>query len=168
MYCGNNKFAPGLMDGTVRLGNRYDCFRRGVGIGLNLPVDPSFRRQYEPIDKERVYCGKKTRRPQGYTRTGNLPQCQAKGVGVGKRLKAMGRRAFAFPGVEKYGNPWGKILFTYIASSILWFLYLYYTKPCFVMKEDQKAVDMKKLRNVFLWGLGILFISYYIVLNFII
>ena len=82
--CSNNKYRG------VK-GTRYDCFRKGVGIGLNQPVDKSYRNKYSPIDKRKVYCGKARRLPQKYDIMGNLPMCLQKGVGVGKTMKARRR-----------------------------------------------------------------------------
>lgn len=88
MYCGNNGMYPGLRDGSLTLGTRYKCLRRGIGIGLNLPVDPTYRNEYLPIDKTKIYCGNERTLPSGYDMFGNLPQCQSKGVSVGKKIKA--------------------------------------------------------------------------------
>ena len=82
--CSNNKYRGNK-------GTRYDCFRKGVGIGLSQPVDKSYRDRYSPIDKRKVYCGKARRLPQKYDIMGNLPMCLQKGVGVGKTMKARRR-----------------------------------------------------------------------------
>lgn len=87
-YCGNNRNDPALTSGEKKMGTRYICFRRGVGIGKNLPLDPAFSVPYDPIDNFKIYCGKKTRLPPGYDRMGSLSHCLQKGVGVGKSLKA--------------------------------------------------------------------------------
>ena len=52
MYCGNNRKYTGLTQGTHTLGTRYKCFRRGVGIGRNLPVTNNSI-EYEPIDRRK-------------------------------------------------------------------------------------------------------------------
>ena len=82
--CSNNKYRGAK-------GTRYDCFRKGVGIGLSQPVDKSYRNRYSPRDKRKVYCGKARRLPQKYDIMGNLPMCLQKGVGVGKTMKARRR-----------------------------------------------------------------------------
>lgn len=80
IYCGNNYYK---LEGK-RLGSRYDCFRKGIGVGLNLrniEYEP-----YEPIDRWAVWCGK-GRMPRGYNHVGTRSECLRKGVGVGKRLQ---------------------------------------------------------------------------------
>lgn len=91
MYCGNNKKHPSVVKGEKKIGNKYDCFRKGVGVGLNLPIDESFV-EYKPIDKRRIYCGKEKKLPHGYDLIGNNSLCLRKGVGIGKKLKLSRRR----------------------------------------------------------------------------
>lgn len=86
MYCGNNQRHPDLISGEKRLGTRYECFKKGVGVGLNLPVDTSYIARYVPIDRTKIYCGNRRRRPDGYDKLGNLGECLRKGVGVGKKI----------------------------------------------------------------------------------
>ena len=88
MYCGNNAADAGLLNGNKQLGTRYQCFRKGIGKGLNLPVDLNYNGAYNPIDPARVYCGNQNALPAGYDRMGNLSECLRKGVGVGKRQRA--------------------------------------------------------------------------------
>jgi hypothetical protein len=83
MYCGNNALKAG-----VRFGTRYDCLKKGIGVGIHAPVDPSYNEPYEPIDKTRVYCGTKKRLPGNYDRMGSPSECLRKGVGIGKRISA--------------------------------------------------------------------------------
>lgn len=92
IYCGNNRNNPDLVSGRKRLGTRYECFRKGVGVGRNLPYDKAYSTPYIPIDDFKVYCGKKTRLPPGYDRMGSASQCLHKGIGVGKSLRAKKRR----------------------------------------------------------------------------
>ena len=92
MYCGNNRRSLAIRrDGKV-IGTRYQCFQRGVGIGLNLPYDPNYATRYVPIDDRKIYCGKKDRLPKGYDIMGNSSMCIRKGVGVGLSLKAKRHR----------------------------------------------------------------------------
>lgn len=88
MYCGNNRKHKDVLSGEKKIGSRYDCFRKGVGIGLNLPLDPDYDGEYEPIDKRKIYCGKNKKLPPGYSYLGNPSICLRKGVGVGKKKKA--------------------------------------------------------------------------------
>lgn len=92
VYCGNNKLNRRVRSGKLSIGTRYECLRQGVGIGLSLPVNKDYIGKYLPIDERRIYCGTKRRLPPKYDLMGNLPQCQAKGVGIGMRKKAMSRR----------------------------------------------------------------------------
>ena len=87
MYCGNNRNNPDLVAGVKILGTRYDCFRKGVGVGLHLPPDPDYAIAYDPIDDSKVYCGNQIGLPVGYDRAGNLPTCLQKGVSIGKLLR---------------------------------------------------------------------------------
>ena len=89
LYCGNNSLDPDLLAGDVILGTRYTCLKRGIGQGLYLHCDQKYIRGYEPIDKRRLYCGDKAKLPKGYYSMGNLPQCLQKGVGIGKKKKAL-------------------------------------------------------------------------------
>lgn len=92
IYCGNNSLHPDLEDGSRRLGSRAECFRKGLKNGLALPVDELFTKPYEPINKEKKYCGDDEKMPYGFDRMGGLHECYLKGVGTGKRKKAMKSR----------------------------------------------------------------------------
>jgi hypothetical protein len=89
IYCGNNAKHPDLEDGSRRIGTRSECFRKGLKNGLALPVDELFTKPYEPINKEKKYCGDDEKMPYGFDRPGGLHECYLKGVGTGKRKKAM-------------------------------------------------------------------------------
>lgn len=88
LYCGNNARSPELRKGGKIIGNRYQCFKKGVGLGLSQPYDPAYASRYVPIDGRRIYCGTANRLPAGYDILGNSPMCLQKGVGVGKVQKA--------------------------------------------------------------------------------
>lgn len=80
MYCGNNRFEIG----NRVLGSRYDCFRKGVGVGLALEGEA----EYEPIEPNpAIYCGRARNAPANYDYVGTRYQCLQKGVGVGKSLR---------------------------------------------------------------------------------
>lgn len=87
MYCGNNRNFVGLKDG-MSIGTRYGCFKKGIGVGKNLPYDKNYEKKYRPIDSRKIYCGKDNSLPEGYDIMGNNLMCFHKGVGVGKSLKA--------------------------------------------------------------------------------
>jgi hypothetical protein len=80
IYCGNNKYSSELVNKSATLGSNYECFKKGIGIGLNNDILPI---QYEAIDKRKIYCGNKQYLPKGYDYYGNLPMCLQMGVGVG-------------------------------------------------------------------------------------
>jgi len=88
MYCGNNRNSPDVVVGIKRIGTRYECLKRGIGIGMNLPFDPTYAQPYDPIDRTRIYCGNANRHPDGYDRMGSPSLCQRKGVGIGKSITA--------------------------------------------------------------------------------
>ena len=88
IYCGNNRNNPKVVNGQQRIGTKYTCLRAGIGVGKNLPYDPSYLNEYIPIDNRRIYCGTH-RLPENYDYSGSLRECYTIGVGVGKRLKAL-------------------------------------------------------------------------------
>jgi hypothetical protein len=88
MYCGNNRRNPKVRSGEQVIGTKYDCFRRGVGIGLNLPYDSSYSNRFVPVDERKIYCGTANELPAGYDLLGSNMMCMSKGIGVGKALKA--------------------------------------------------------------------------------
>ena len=139
IYCGNNRLSPELVSGEKVLGSRYKCMKRGIGVGLNLPYDPDYAGGYEPISEEKFYCGDKDQLPQGYMRFGTLPQCQGKGVGLGKVMRAE-------KGPPPKSSKYIGILFVWIVWLILCCgigAALYYKRPDFVIGEDKK-IDWKK------------------------
>ena len=75
-----------LVAGISRRGNRHECFQKGVGVGMNLPVrcDP-----YVPINRSTIFCGLSPA-PPGYTH-GTPADCNRKGVGVGISIQCSGR-----------------------------------------------------------------------------
>jgi hypothetical protein len=82
VYCGNN-----LFKNPTREDYRYECFRKGVGVGLNKRLVD--RGPYEPIEEPNdIHCGKESD-PDG--RDGSNLECLIKGVGVGiqRQLVAM-------------------------------------------------------------------------------
>lgn len=87
MYCGNNKNHKSLKNGELKIGDRYSCLRKGIGMGLQLPVDDDYV-DYKPIDKRKIYCGKEKKLPKGYSSMGSNSQCLQKGIGIGKAKKA--------------------------------------------------------------------------------
>jgi hypothetical protein len=88
MYCGNNRRDRSVVEGKKVIGTRYKCFRQGIGVGLNLPYDPNYNQEYEPIDGRRIYCGQEEKLPAGYDMMGSNHTCLQHGVGVGRKIKA--------------------------------------------------------------------------------
>lgn len=133
MYCGNNALNPQVTSGQVALGTRYSCMRKGIGRGMNLPYDPNYLAPYTPIDNTKIYCGNDLLLPDGYDRFGSLPECLQKGVGIGKR-----ERALKGPGVRVFKI---YILPTliYLAISAGVFCWLYFGKPNLVTKKDENG-----------------------------
>jgi len=84
MYCGNNANV------NIPRGTRYSCFKKGIGVGLNLPLDPEAK-EYKAFEPVKIYCGDKPDLPQEYKDFGTLSGCLRKGVGVGKKLKSNGQ-----------------------------------------------------------------------------
>lgn len=88
IYCGNNRLHTSLQNGTLSLGTRYKCLRKGIGRGMNMPLDPDYQGDYDPLFQDRFYCGDEKKLPEGYDRFGTLSNCLTKGIGVGKRMVA--------------------------------------------------------------------------------
>jgi hypothetical protein len=90
IYCGSNSLNPQLVGngGAKTIGSRNQCLRKGIGQGLNMPVDLSYNNPYQPIDPRRFYCGNNAVLPVGYSANGTLQQCFNTGVGVGRRQLA--------------------------------------------------------------------------------
>jgi hypothetical protein len=89
MYCGNNANNRKVLRGELVIGDRYSCMRKGVGQGLHMPYDDSYMDDYVPITPGKAYCGNRNNLPAGYDRFGTLHECFVKGVGVGRRQKAV-------------------------------------------------------------------------------
>jgi hypothetical protein len=87
IYCGNNMLNKDLINGTKQMGSRFVCYRKGVGVGLKMPYDPSYEGEYIPINNEKVYCGNSDVLPENYDRMGSLSNCLQRGVGVGKSMR---------------------------------------------------------------------------------
>ena len=147
IYCGNNFLNRRLTNGELSLGNRSDCFRKGVGKGLNMDYDPSFKGPFEPIVDDKYYCGNSNNLPEGYNSFGSLSNCLQKGVGVGKRMKAI-----SYTGKEKY-----MYLSLYLGLSLILFLVLYYLKPKYILTKEKK-IDWKKFQLYYL-SINILLVS---------
>jgi len=132
IYCGSNRLNSQLVAGTKTIGTRYQCLRKGIGQGLNMPVDPSYNGPYQPIDPRQFYCGDDAVLPAGYDANGTIQQCLSKGIGIGRLQLA--QQAIA------NGSTWKKyIKFTpfigFLVLHSIFILTVIYTKPSFFTKE---------------------------------
>lgn len=173
IYCGSNSLNPQLVGngGAKTIGSRNQCLRKGIGQGLNMPVDLSYNNPYHPIDPRRFYCGDNAALPLGYTANGTLQQCFNKGVGVGRHQLA--QQAIAGPiagpiaggGVPVIAGPIAAPIAAPIAGPIAaatskYFLYyiivfllanavfiisFLYAKPSFIIKDETKDKDVKEI-----------------------
>ena len=86
-YCGNNKKASGLLDGSERVGRPSECIQRGFGAALHQPVEnvEAFVRMhsgpYEKLIDPQLWF-KNSEPPHGMQRA-TLPMCFQKGFGAG-------------------------------------------------------------------------------------
>lgn len=140
IYCGNNLNDTKLTSGTHNIGTNYQCLRKGIGVGLNLPYDPSYSRPYRPIDGRKFYCGKSRRPPAdgGYFANGSPSKCLQKGVGIGKKQIANRRRGgarFAFSNINMTTINWYII---FVAIIIVLSVLFYFIKPKIITKQDPK------------------------------
>ena len=98
-----------------------------------------------------MYCGDKDILPDRYDIFGNLPQCLQKGVAIGKRKKALKGEPFLYNVLQnKKYTYYYRFVFGLFISLII-FLILYYTKPSFVLKNEnislnntEKIIDIQK------------------------
>ena len=136
MYCGNNALFPGLTTGTHFIGTNYQCLKKGIGVGSNLPYDPQYAVPYAPIDGRRFYCGTNHIVPPTHTAIGSTSKCLATGVGIGKARKAaLGPPNIFYQRILLY------ILFFIVL--IVVFCIFYFKKPKFLIKKDLN-IDWEK------------------------
>ena len=139
IYCGNKGNFDGLVRGTHILGTNYQCLRKGIGIGSNLPYDYDYSGQHVPIDDRKYYCGNAVSIPVGggHFAMGSPAKCLAVGIGVGKAQRAaMGPPAYMY--FIRYILPY--IIFVILAGII--FTVFYLVRPKFLNKKDQQLNDI--------------------------
>jgi hypothetical protein len=158
-YCGNNGNSPLLVanGGDRTIGTRHDCLRQGIGVGLHMPLDPSYLNPYNPIDNTRYYCGNGPL-PAGYNSNGTLNMCHGIGIGVGRRKRALaaapaplvGPAPLAAPDplagpVHLAGPVPPSLLFLFFICYLLmisvFVITMYYTRPTFIKKKDSEEID---------------------------
>jgi hypothetical protein len=98
IYCGNNRFHPSITnqndgESTHRLGTPAECLQKGFFLGSRQPVDPSYRGEYEPLYRRRIWCGENPLTDEelngrNLDMNGSLVECFRKGFGGGKSQRA--------------------------------------------------------------------------------
>jgi hypothetical protein len=156
IYCGNNALHPDLLNGTKRMGTRYECMRKGVGTGLNLPYDEEFNNDYEPIDDRKIFCGDRNILPEGYDRFGNAPQCLQKGVGIGKKIKVQ-------RGIRNLPSSNNKIMLFLILSILMFIIFYNSSLFRYTNEEGEIIIEWNKL---LLYYVFLLIIFYLIFFNY--
>jgi hypothetical protein len=159
IYCGNNALHPGLVDGTMVPGHRYDCLKKGIGVGRHLPVDLNYLGPYAPLDLTRRYCGREDDLPDGYDDFGTRGDCLRNGVGMGKRMGALDaqKRGIVVHGVGKLKMV--ILISVFVVISVSYFLALYFTKPDILTKtvDNKKKIDWAKFMFLYIPSLIIVF-----------
>lgn len=159
IYCGNNANYKGLISGTHYVGTNYQCLKKGIGKGKNLPYDSKYLNQYTPIDARKFYCGNSNVLPNNYFADGSPSKCLSIGIGVGKAQRAsMGPAAYMY--FVRYILPY--LLF--IIFSGIFFIVIYFTKPNFFYTKDEnkkRILDLKKFLPYFIIFMLLVIISIY-------
>lgn len=186
MYCGNNQNNSDLLNGTKVLGTRYQCFQKGVGRGLNMPPDPEYIGEYIPIDDFKIYCGTAEAPPEGYDRMGSPSQCLAKGVGVGKSMRAAGENMAVggeenmvvggenLVGRERLPPGSGIFWLIYLLGCIIVSIFLFFWTPDFFKRDEiqesqgSQVVIKKKDISKLVAYLLIIYVVLYVLLKFLI
>jgi hypothetical protein len=162
IYCGNNLLDPDVVSGRSVLGNRYQCLRKGIGTGLNLPFDEKYRGPYQPVDDRKIYCGLNNNLPLNYFAFGSNHNCLQKGVAIGKSIKANnGSTSFFYKYLLLI------LIFIYIIFAIGLFLLLFYLKPksfIYIDKNNKELIDWYKFLTfytIILLCISIIFYIFY-------
>ncbi len=101
-YCGLSV----LPQNYDRYGTRFECMKKGVGIGMMVMNqklsrnEPIPERKPKKKDGRKKYCGTSLMLPDNYTEYANRYECLKKGVGVGMgiqlskhQVRSVGRRS---------------------------------------------------------------------------
>ena len=165
LYCGNNALHPDLVNGTKMMGTKYQCLRKGIGTGLNLPYDADYGGPYTPIDDRKIYCGDEADLPDGYDRMGNSSQCLQKGIGIGKIQRAQQEDGSPPPEDLDTGlishHPRKKRFSIFITVCILIFIVMYIVKPNIVTKLDNNKIIII-WPKFFLWYIIIVLLWFFL------
>jgi len=145
IYCGNNRLNRRLTSGELDIGSRSKCFKKGVGVGLNQPIDPNYLGEYEPLYIDNFFCGDNEDDAPNNYRMGTLSQCLQKGVGIGKLQKAQNNNDSG--DLEEDDKEHNFILkFTLILFvNIMYLLFILYFKPKLFLIKDTNNLNTRKI-----------------------
>ena len=143
IYCGNNRLAPELQNGSSTLGTRHQCLKKGFGIGLHKPVPPGYR-GYEPIDTTKYFCGNGDILPDSYDLLGSPSACLRKGIGAGM-AKAQTRGG---------GHNTRTRVILYTLSVLVATVIIVLTEPSFLREEEDWSWEKLVLLYVCLLLVG--------------
>jgi hypothetical protein len=159
IYCGNNSLHTGLLNGQEILGTRYQCLRKGIGVGSHLPYDPNNLNQFQRLDPRKPYCGNSAVLPGGYNHMGSLKECYTAGVGIGMTQRA--QQGYIFIKSPLFYN----IIFLSIFIGTCALCYFY--KPAIIVKEkDGNNIDWEKFSaNMIVLALILIIIRFFTVVK---
>jgi hypothetical protein len=141
IYCGNNALDSDLVSGKKRGGTPYECFRKGVGMGKNLP---SQKGEYKKLYDSRIFCGKVLKDTDKYSRMGFPYECLQKGIGVGKSLSKIEYNNFTSDTPILFSKAKFLAIFIVIFAIffaiffVIAFVLLWFLKPKLVKKNDKR------------------------------
>ena len=176
-YCGNNRLHRDLLNNTKILGTRYKCLQIGIGKGTNLPFDPDYLDAYEPIDNTVIYCGNGDNLPQNYDKIGSISECLRKGIGIGKRQRALAEQNNDEDEDDNDGGDIDyiqnkshfsleKIIFYFILEIVLFLILYFYTPSILLDKnkdenedENEDEDENKKQINIYKFLFFYIFLS---------
>ena len=162
IYCGNNSKNRRLISGELDIGKRSECLKKGVGVGLNQPIDPDYLDDYEPLYIDNFFCGDDEDDVPNNYRMGTLAQCLQKGVAVGKLQKAQTDNDSG--DLNENDTEYNFILkFTLILFiDIIYLLFILYFKPKFFRVKDTNNLNTRKIILFFFLITLILYFLFFI------
>jgi len=156
IYCGNNIQNNRLISGELDIGTRSKCFKKGVGVGLNQPIDPDYLGEYEPIYIDNFFCGDNEDDAPNNYRMGTLPQCLQKGVGIGKLQKAQNNNDSGDLDENDSDHNFILKITLILFVDIIYLLFILYFKPKFFLIKDTNNLNTRKI--ILFWLLLTLFL----------
>jgi hypothetical protein len=158
IYCGNNRQNSKLISGELDIGRRSQCLKKGVGVGLNQPIDPDYLDNYEPLYVDNFFCGDNEDDAPNNYRLGTLAQCLQKGVAIGKLQKAQNNDESGELEDENDSEHNFILKFTLILFfDIIYLLFILYFKPKFFLIKDTNELNTRKI--ILFWLLITLILS---------